>query len=183
MLAEMKMAPSLDQMTLDHGNEMITGGKGMIEDTLGGTEMKSMHNAGHGDDPLMKYTHELGAAMLEYINTVKDMSMEGDMAGDMMAMHHMHILINHAVNMAAEGSNLVMLGEMGMAKGIDKGSVEHGKMMMSDSDKLLTEVMKGNAMKEMHEKGVKMGNTMMAYTHKLGAAAKKVMDLLSDMPK
>jgi hypothetical protein len=38
-------------------------------------------------------------------------------------------------------------------------------------------------MKEMHEKGIKMNNAMMAETHKLGAAAKKVIDLLSDMPK
>ncbi len=183
MLADMKMAPSLDKLTMDHGNEMITGGRELIENTLGGHEMKKMHKAGHGDDPLMKYTHELGAAMLEYANLVKDMSMEGEMAGDMMAMHHMHILINHALNMAAEGANLAMLGNMGMAKGIDKGSGEHGKMMISDADKLLTEVMKGSAMTEMHEKGVKMDNTMMAYTHKLGAAAAKVINLLSDMPK
>lgn len=46
-------------------------------------------------------------------------------AGDMhsghsdadMTMHHMHVMINHAVEMAAEGSNLVMLGQMNMAKG------------------------------------------------------------------
>jgi hypothetical protein len=101
----------------------------------------------------------------------------------MMTMHHMHILINHAVNMAAEGSNLVMLGRMGMANGIDKESAEHGKMMISDADKLLTEVMEGKAMKEMHEKGIKMDNDMMAYTHKLGAAARTVIDRLSDMPK
>src|SRR5208337_908960 len=183
MLAEMKMAPSLDQMTLDHGRHMIAGGKEMIEHTMSGNEMKSMHKAGHGDDPLMKYTHELGHAMMEYANFVEDMSMKGEMSDDMMTMHHMHMLINHAVDMAAEGSNLVMLGRMGMAKDIDKESVEHGKMMLSDADKLLTEVMEGKAMKEMHEKGIKMNNAMMAETHKIGAAAKKIVDLLSEMPK
>lgn len=183
MLANMKMAPSLDQLTLDHGRQMITSGKELIEHTLNGPEMKSMHKAGHGDDPLMKYTHELGNAMMEYANLVKDMSMKGEMSGDMMTMHHMHILINHAVDMAAEGSNLVMLGHMGMAKGVDKESVEHGKMMIADAGKLLAEVMEGKEMKEMHEKGVRMDNAMMAETHKIGAAAKKVIDLLSDMPK
>ena len=182
MLADMKMAPSLDQLTLEHGRHMIANGKELIEHTMSGNEMKNMHMAGHSDDPLMKYTHELGNAMMEYVNLVDVMLMKGEMADDMMTMHHMHILINHAVDMAAEGSNLEMLGRMSMAKGVDKQSVEHGKMMISDAEKLLNEVMVGKAMEEMHEKGIKMNNDMMAYTHKLGAAAKKVVDLLSDMP-
>ena len=183
MLAEMKMAPSLDQLTLDHGRSMIAGGKEMIEHTMSGSEMKGLHKAGHADDPLMKYTHELGHAMLEYVNLVDAMGMGGDMSGEMMTMHHMHILINHALAMAAEGSNLAMLGRMGMSKHTDKGSVEHGKMMITDGDKLLAEVLQGKAMLEMHGKGIKMDNAMMAETHKLGAAAKKIIDLLSDMPK
>ena len=183
MLGEMKMAPSLDQLTLEHGRHMITGGKKLIEHSMSGHEMKSLHKAGHGDDPLMKYTHEMGHAMMEYANIIDNMNMEGDMSGDMMTMHHMHILINHAVDMAAEGSNMVMLGRMGMANGIDKESAEHGKMMLSDAGKLLTEVMEGKAMTEMHEKGIRMDNAMMAETHKMGAAAKKIIDLLSDMPK
>ncbi len=185
MLAEMKMAPSLDQLTLDHGREMVAGGKKLIENAMSGHAMKSIHKAGHGNDPLMKYTHELGAAMTEYVNKVEDMSMsmEGEMAGDMMTMHHMHILINHAVNMAAEGANLAMLGQMGMAKNVDEDSVEHGKMMIADAGKLVTEVIEGKAMNEMHEKGVGPSNDMMAFTHKLGEAAHKVISLLSDMPK
>ncbi|MGO9014222.1 MAG: hypothetical protein ACLQF0_04505 [Dissulfurispiraceae bacterium] len=183
MLGEMKMAPSLDPMTMEHGRHMMAEGKKLIEHEMSGSMMKSMHKAGHGNDPLMKYTHELGNAMMDYVNIVDSMGMKGEMADDMMTMHHMHILINHAVNMAVEGANLVMLGQMHMAKGVDKGSVEHGKMMISDADKLLSEVMKGKAMMEMHEKGIKMNNEMMAYTHKLGAAAQKLVDLLSGMPK
>lgn len=185
MLADMKMAPSLDQLTLDHGRHMIADGKEIIEHMMSGHEMMSMHKAGHGpaDDPLMKYTHELGAAMRSYVDIVENMSMKGEMSPDMMTMHHMHILINHAVDMAAEGANLVMLGRMGMANGIDKESVEHGQMMLSDADKLLDEVMESSAMKEMHEKGVTMDNDMMAYTHKLDTAARKLVDLLSNMPK
>lgn len=43
-----------------------------------------------------------------------------------MTMHHMHMMINHAVEMAAEGSSMLMLGQMDMAKGIDEISVKHG---------------------------------------------------------
>ncbi len=183
MLADMKMAPSLDQLTMEHGRHMMGDGKEMIEQMMRGPEMKNLHMAGHGSDPLMKYTHELGNALLEYVNIAEDMGMKREMSDDMMTMHHMHILINHALDMAAEGSILVMLGRMDMAKGVDKESVEHGEMMISGGSKLLSEVMGGSAMKAMHERGVKMNNDMMAYTHKLGAAAQKVVDLLSGMPK
>ncbi len=182
MLAEMKMAPSIDPLTLGHGRSMIKSGKEVIEHALSGPEMKGLHKAGHGDDPLMKYTHELGEAMMKVVDMLEKMSMEGPMAADMMTMHHMHIMINHALGMAAEGANMVMLGQMGMAKEVDKYSIEHGKMMMKDARTLLTEVLGGKAMTEMHEKGVKMDNAMMAETHKIGEAAMKVTDLLEKMP-
>jgi hypothetical protein len=182
MLAEMKMAPSVDPTTLEHGRHMIKSGKEVIEHALSGPEMKSLHKAGHGDAPLMKYTHELGEAMMKVADMLDKMSMGGEMPADMMTMHHMHIMINHAIEMAAEGSNMVMLGQMGMAKNVDKYSIEHGKMMMKDARSLLTDVLGGKAMTEMHEKGVKMDNAMMAETHKIGEAAMKVIDLLEKMP-
>ena len=181
MLAEMKMTASVDPMTLEHGKHMIKSGKEVIEHALKGPEMQAMHKAGHGDAPLMKYTHELGNAIMDVANLLEKMSMEGPMTEDMMAMHHMHIMINHALEMAAQGSNMVMLGQMGMSKDIDKYSMEHGKMMLADARAMLTEVMTGKAMTGMHEKGVTGGNAMMADTHKIGDAAKKVVDLLDKM--
>ena len=47
-------------------------------------------------------------------------------------MHHMHFMINHSVEMAAEGSNLVMIGEMDMAKGVDALSISHGRTMIKE---------------------------------------------------
>ena len=182
MLAQMKMAPSVDPMTLAHGRSMIKDGKEVIEHAMNGHEMKAMHKAGHGNDPLMKYTHELGGAMMDVVNALEEMSTK-EMSPDMMTMHHMHMLMNHALVMATEGSNMMMLGRMGMAKDIDKYSVEHGKMMVSDARSLLKEVMEGKAMTEMHEKGVKPAdNAMMAETHKIGDAEMKVIDLLEKMP-
>ena len=181
MLAKMNMTAALDPMTLEHGQNMIKDGKEVIEHVLKGPEMQAMHKGGHGDDPLMKYTHELGNAELAVVDLLENMNMEGPMSDDMMTMHHMHIMINHALEMAAQGSNMVMLGQMGMSKDIDKYSVEHGKMMLSNASSLLKEVMEGKAMTGMHEKGVTGGNAMMADTHKIGDAAKKVIDLLDKM--
>lgn len=181
MLADMKMTPAVDPMTLEHGRKMIKSGKEVIARALKGPEMQGLHKAGHGDASLMKYTHELGNAITTVTDLLENMSMEGPMTDDMMAMHHMHIMINHALEMAAQGSNMVMLGQMGMSKDIDKYSIEHGKMMLSDARAMLTEVMEGKAMTGMHEKGVTGGNAMMANTHKIGDAARKVVDLLDKM--
>lgn len=180
MLAEMKMTAAMDPMTLEHGHQMIKEGKEVIEHALKGPEMQAMHKGGHGDDPMMKYTHELGNAELAVVDLLENMSMEGPMTDDMMTMHHMHIMINHALQMAAQGSNMVMLGQMGMSN-VDKYSIEHGKMMLADASALLTEVMKGKAMTDMHAKGVTGGNEMMAGTHKIGNAAQTVIDLLDKM--
>jgi plasmid stability protein len=168
-------------MTAEHGRKMIKSGREVIERALKGPEMQAMHKGGHGDNPLMKYTHELGNAITTVADLLEKMSMEGPMTDDMMAMHHMHIMINHALEMAAQGSNMVMLGQMGMSKDVDKYAIEHGKMMLADARATLTEVMTGKAMTGMHEKGVAGGNAMMADTHKIGDAAKNVVDLLDKM--
>jgi hypothetical protein len=181
MLAEMKMTASVDPMALEHGRHMIKTGKEVIERAMKGPEMQGLHKAGHGDDSLMKYTHELGGAITNITDLLDKMSMEGPMSEDMMAMHHMHVMINHALEMAAQGSNMVMLGQMGMSKDIDMYSIEHGKMMLSDAKSVLDEVMGGKAMMDMHQKGVTGGNAMMAETHKIGDAAKKVIDILDKM--
>ena len=173
--------PAMDQMTLEHGRQMMKDGKEVVERALKGPEMQVLHKGGHANDPMMKYTHELGNAIMTVTDLLDTMSMEGPMTEDMMTMHHMHIMINHALEMAVQGSNMVMLGQMGMSKDVDKYTIDHGKMMLSDASALLTEVMTGKAMMDMHQKGVTSGNAMMADTHKIGDAAKNVIDLLDKM--
>jgi hypothetical protein len=103
--------------------------------------------------------------------------------GHGMAMHHQHLMLNHALGMTLEGSNLIMLGEMGMAGGIDKVSVDHGKMMMKNGKDLWNELMSGEPMMEMHGKGTTPEkDSAMAYTHKLAEAQLKVMKLIKMMP-
>jgi hypothetical protein len=103
-------------------------------------------------------------------------------AGHGMSMHHQHIMLNHALGMALEGSNLLMLGQMGMVKGVDEVSIEHGKMMMKNAESLFNEVMSGGSMMKMHDMGKTPGDdTAMASTHKLAEAQMKVMNLLKKM--
>ncbi|WP_020493952.1 hypothetical protein [Verrucomicrobium sp. 3C] len=97
-----------------------------------------------------------------------------------MQLHHMHAVINHAVEMAAEGSNLVMLGEMQMAPGTDDLAAEHGKGAIREAKALVKRVMESKAMAELHKQGQGESREM-AYTHKLAEAANAYIDLLAEM--
>jgi len=184
MLGEMKMTPGIDTLTLDHGKQMIQNGKVIVQRSLSGDEMMGMHKEGQGPDknPAMKYTHDLGEAILKYIGLVEGMGMGTMDKSMMMEMHHQHIMINHALEMAAEGSNLVMLGDMKMAGSVDDYTIEHGKMMIKNAKSLLGEVTGGKAMTDMHKKGYgPKDDPMMKSTHDLVERALKIIDLYEKM--
>jgi hypothetical protein len=125
-----------------------------------------------------------------------------------MKLHHLHIMMNHGLSMATEGSNLVMIAggnktpaldpaalqmaaqgsslimiaQMGMAGDVDSFSLEHGKNMMAQARDLFNETMKGKVMMDMHRKGYSPGKApLMKMTHELGEAVWNVMELLSRM--
>lgn len=98
-----------------------------------------------------------------------------------MVMHHMHMMLNHAVELATKGSNLVMVGEMGMAGEIDTISIEEGKALIADAKVMVNKVMKSDTMKNMHLDGVTGTNDAMAHTHHMGDAAMKYIELLEGM--
>lgn len=182
MLAGMKMTPDLDRPTFAHGQVMIANGKKVILRSLSGPEMMDMMKGEDATSPLMKYTHALGEAMLVVIDNLEKMDMKHMSSSESMTMHHMHITLNHALKMSAEGSNLVMLGQMGMAGKVDEFSIEHGKMMISNARALYTETMEGKAMKFMHGLGVTPENSpMMKLTYDLAESILKVIDLLGRM--
>jgi hypothetical protein len=105
-------------------------------------------------------------------------------AGHDMSSHHQHIMLNHALGMTLEGYNLVMLGGMGMARGVDEVSVEHGNVMIKNGKAMWNEIMSGKIMTGMHHSGKDpMKDPAMAYTHKLAEKQLKVIDLLGKMPE
>ncbi len=185
MLGQMGMAGGIDQVSIDHGKMMMKNGRKLWNEMMSGKAMMKMHKGGKSpmDDPMMKFTHELGSAQLKVIELLKEMGSTKHDAGHGMSMHHQHTMLNHALKMAVEGSNLVMLGQMGMAPGIDDVSVKHGKHMMKSATKLFNETMSGEAMMDMHGKGASPNKDKhMAYTHKLAEAQLKVMNMLNMMP-
>ena len=102
---------------------------------------------------------------------------------DSMVMHHMHIMLNHAAEMAAEGSNLLMVGQMNMAPGVDSLSIEHGTMMLNKASELVHQVLEGEAMQNLHRRGITPDkNEEMAYTHLLAHKVLNLIEVLKAMP-
>lgn len=105
---------------------------------------------------------------------------DGHMKKADMTLHHMHVMINHAMEMAAQGSNLIMLGKMNMAKDVDQISIDHGEQMIGHAKHLVEEMMSGKAMGKLHASGA--GELPeMAHTHQLGEAAMNYIELLEGM--
>jgi hypothetical protein len=183
MIGNMDMAMGIDESAVDHGNMMIKNGKALWTETMSGKKMMGMHHEGKDPmkDPAMAYTHKLGEKQLKVIDMLGKMPKVE--AGQGMAVHHQHIMLNHALKMALEGSNSVMLGDMGMAKGVDSISVEHGKMMLKNARALFNDIMSGKTMMNMHMGGTTPeSDALMKYTHKLAEAQLQVITLLDDMP-
>jgi len=183
MMGNMDMAKGVDESAVEHGNMMIKNGTSMFTETMSGKTMEAMHHEGKDPmtDPAMAYTHKLAEKQLVVMDLLAKMpKME---TGSGMAIHHQHIMLNHALKMALEGANSVMLGDMGMAKGIDDISVKHGKMMLKNARALFDEIMSGETMMKMHQEGTAPeSNETMNYTHKLAEAQLQVLTLLDEMP-
>ena len=107
---------------------------------------------------------------------------DADHSDHSMTMHHMHMMLNHAIETAAKGSNLVMIGQMGMAEGIDEVSIAEGKAMIANARGLVEKMLKGKSMENMHMSAVTGTNDMMLHTHEMGDAALKYIELLENMP-
>ena len=182
MLGQMEMASGLDELTVDHGKKMLGNARSTMNETMSGDTMMKMHAAGTSpaDDPMMKYTHQLGEAAMKVMDMLDK---HADMKGHSMEVHHQHMLLNHALKMAIEGSDMIMTGQMGMASGVDYHSDFHGKKMRKEARALWNEVMSGDYMMKMHGKGMSPDKHKgMAFTHELAEAQLKVMDLLEKMP-
>lgn len=182
MLSEMGMAAEFNPTTRAHGQAMLKRGKALIERALSGEEMKGLHEKAGTEGAMMRQTHELGEAMKAVVSVLEGMRPAEAKPGEEMTLHHththMHMALNHALAMAAEGADLIMLGEMGMAPKVDTASSEHGKAMLADARQLWDEVMKGKAMQGMMGAEPSKGMTQ---THELAEAGKKVIDLLEKM--
>ena len=181
MVARTNLAPPTDRFTEVKGMKLIASGKDLVLKTLNTDEMMSMSGAGMKDDPMMTSTRDLGESILQYIDIVEDLEMSGSVQSRI-KMHNTHVMINHAMDMAAEGANLVLLGSMNLAGSLDKYTVESGRMMLKEARATLNEVAGSETMMDMEKTG--MGSEvspMMTQTQKLHKTALTIINILEKM--
>ncbi len=180
MISGMNMAPDIDNTGLIHGQQMIKEGKTVLQHAI---TLEGIDTEDNKQESLISYTQELGKAMLEVVNGLDKIKPANGKTGDLMTMHHMNMLLNHALKMTIQGSNLVTLGQVNITEDIDDFSVTRGNEMNTVAISLLDEVMKGQAMQNIHSKGLRKEEVAveMRTTHMLGHSIKKVMDLQSKM--
>ena len=181
LVANMKIAPPTDSITAGQGMKMIENGKDLVKMALAGEGMSAMEKKEMEGAPMMMVAKSLGDSILEYIKIVENMGMSGTIESKI-KLHQTHRMINHALDMAAEGANLVMLGNLELAEVLDKYSVEQGRMMLKDARATLAGVSDSEAMKDMKQtdKGA-MDDTMMTKTNELIKTALKIIDALERM--
>lgn len=171
MFSQSQTIPPLDEMTLEHGRKMIKEGEAVIERVLKGPEIKLVLKAGHGNDPSVRDLRELGNAELSFARLAEKL---GEAGQGGRKTRHIRVLIDHTLVMAAQGSDLVITGQMKMTD-TDAYSIEHGRMMLFDSRSLLSSV-KGMELDKVNAKDGAMARTVAA-----GKTAGKIIDLLDKM--
>ncbi len=180
ILGRMKMAAGVDEIMVKHGREMFDRGKAAVIAAESGERAKGAAAGDPRADSSLKSVRALVDAME---NVLKELGkMDSPAASqDAMTMHHMHIALNHALEMAAEGANLAMIGAEKPGGGTDEGTVRHAGGMISDAKTLWKEILEGKGMKEIHARGMSMKMVpMMRTTHIFGNAGTKVLEILEN---
>ena len=181
LVANMKLAPPTDRFTAEEGMKMIENGKDLVQVALAGEGMSPMEKKEMETDPMMETAESLGESILKYIEIVQSMEMSGTIENKI-KLHQTHLMINHALDMAAEGANLVMLGNLKLAEVLDKYTVERGRMMLKDARVTLAGVSGSDTMKDMKNTDMgSMGDAMMTKTGELIETALKIIDALERM--
>ncbi|MGA6993889.1 MAG: hypothetical protein WBX50_08330 [Candidatus Deferrimicrobiaceae bacterium] len=86
-----------------------------------------------------------------------------------MKLHHLHILLNQGISMAAEGSNLVMLAGMQTTPALDRPTLRHGQMMIANGRELIRRTLSGPEMASLSGRG-HAASSLMQYSRELGEA-------------
>ena len=183
LLAGMGAAPALDRPTLRHGQMMIANGRELIRRSIDGPEMASLSKSGRAASSLVRYSRELGEAMLAYLKDLEKLDVDSMSSRRTMTLQRMIVILNHALEMASEGANMIMLARMGMAGEVDRFSLEHGERALSHARQLYRETRDSEAMKDLREFGA-TGETapMINLTRDLAADVSRLIELLARMP-
>ena len=122
----------------EQGQKLLNQSVELINRAMTGMEMAKLHQQGWAGSTLMFLTHELSDVAKEMISLMRQLSVEVPEKDSIRR-------LNHAIETAAMGSTLIMLGQQGMAGDIDLVMVNHGQSMLGEASALLHEVSASDA--------------------------------------
>ncbi|PJA31668.1 MAG: hypothetical protein CO187_08135 [Zetaproteobacteria bacterium CG_4_9_14_3_um_filter_53_7] len=131
------------------GPALLAKSTELLKRAMSGLEMAQLHKLGNAGKPLMEMTHALADKSTLLIEEMKKLSPESK---DKDAIR----MLNHAIEAAAAGSSMIMLGQQGMAGDIDAVMVNHGQSMLGEASGLLRDVSGAAEYKELVNQVVHM---------------------------
>ncbi len=96
--------------------------------------------------------------------------------------HDMHAMMHEMDNglcEALQGSNMQMLGQMGMSKKLDKDLMVRGTKKINEGKAMIKDVLEGEAMKDLYKEGG-FNKKVMDDLHKLG---EKMLEVIEQVEK
>lgn len=99
--------------------------------------------------------------------------------------HDLHMIMrfmNHGLRVALEGSDMQMLGELGLSEKLDKDAIVHGTIMVNDGKGMIKEMLEGRAMQEIYKEG-SYDQKIMDDLHILGDKMIEVIEQVEKMHK
>jgi DNA-directed RNA polymerase specialized sigma subunit len=121
--------------------------------------------------------------MTAYMKRLEELDLDRMSSGETRTLQRVNIILNHALGMASEGANLVMVARMGMAGTVDRFSLEQGERMIAHARDLHRETMEGEAMRRLRDLGVTPEtSSMMKLTQDLADDVSRIIELLARMP-
>lgn len=175
MISELGMGPGLDEESVEHGRQIVASGRTLIE-RAGGVAAEL---DGVADPFALDFTDELDVAYLAVVEQLEGMP-SLDPEAERHSVHHMHMLLNHALRTAVAGANLRMLGTPDRDASVVELSGNHGTQMIDNAEQLVEQVLSGPSMDQAHEEG--LTGEPMTTAHSLAESIQIVIDLARQMP-
>ncbi len=131
------------------GSALLTKSSELLKRAMSGPEMAHLHKLGNANKPLMEMTHALADKTTLLIEQMRNLSSNSENKASIR-------MLNHAVEAAATGSSMIMLGQQGMAGNIDAVMVNHGQSMLGEASGLLQDISGAPEYKELVNQVVHM---------------------------
>lgn len=175
MISQLGVEPNMDDKGIQHGRAIVASGRDLIEEAL----VVNQSLGEIANQPLVDFTSELGESYLAVTDVLDNMEAP-ELSSEAAALHHMHMMLNHALRMAADGASLRMLGTHERDVAVAQLGGRHGEQMLANANEMVEQVLTGPSMDNAHTLGL-VGDPMRT-THMLADSVKAVIALMEQMP-